>query len=105
MTGVPAAVDTSEFRRAVQEAMPLREYLPPVSLAVVRRDGSIWMRREDVSPDSWRWTVLSADGTARGTFALPRRATVHWTDGERIWVVELDDFDVPWVVRYRLVEG
>ena len=101
---IPAS-DTSDVRRAVQAAMPPAEYLPPVSYAVVRRDGSIWMRREDDSPDSWRWTVLSPDGTSRGTFALPKRATVHWTDGERIWVVELDDLDVPWVVRYRLVEG
>jgi hypothetical protein len=29
----------------------------------------------------------------------------RWIDGDQAWLVEPDEFEVPWLVRYRLAEA
>jgi hypothetical protein len=50
------------------------------------------------------WLVVDADGRLRGRVELPARATMRWIDGDQAWLVEPDEFEVPWLVRYRLAE-
>jgi hypothetical protein len=50
--------------------------------------------------------VLDADGVPRGSVELPRNAQVHWIDGATFVWVDLDEYEIPWVVRSRLsLEG
>jgi len=46
--------------------------------------------------------VLSPDGTARGELTLPARRRIAWSSGDTVWMVEPDDVDVPWLVKYQM---
>lgn len=35
---------------------------------------------------------------------LPGSSRPLWGRGDTLWVAEPDEFDVPWLVRYRIVE-
>jgi hypothetical protein len=76
--------------------------LPPVTYVAVGQDSSIWLRREEVSGDSAVWNVLDPSGEAVGTLRLPSGQTVVAAKGDVVAAIELDDLDVPYVIRYRL---
>jgi hypothetical protein len=75
--------------------------LPPVTYLTVGQDSSIWLRREE-AVDSAVWNVLDPSGNAVGSLRLPSGQTVVAAKGDVIAAVELDDLDVPYVIRYRL---
>jgi hypothetical protein len=64
-------------------------------------DDRVWigMRRR---PDGTRWLALSPTGDPVGEIVLPPRVQLNAADGEHIWCIERDEFDVESVVRYRL---
>jgi hypothetical protein len=82
--------------------MSFPEYQPPVQQSVVGADGGLWLRREDAGGPTWRWLVLDDSGMPRGEVELSRRARVAWSRGDDLWVIEPDEFDIPWLVRYRV---
>jgi|CXWL01.1.fsa_nt_gi hypothetical protein len=73
---------------------------PPVRSLLVGRDGSLWLEGwgKNVRP----WTVLRPDGSALGVVNLPGRAKLAVADVKQIWTIELDQDDLPSIVRYRL---
>ncbi len=88
------------FLSALNDALVDIATLPPVSEVVAGSDGSIWLRREDTdSEDSW-WDTYTPDATLVARTSLPRSTTILRASLEELWVVELDDLDVPFVVRY-----
>jgi hypothetical protein len=94
--GVPERED------ALRNADLVPSMLPPVTYLTVGQDRSIWLRREEVSGDSAVWNVLDPSGKAVGTLRLPSRQTVVAAKDDVVAAVELDDLDVPYVIRYRL---
>lgn len=48
------------------------------------------------------WERFDRDGKLTGELRLPERARIRAVRGNRIWVVQPDSMDVPYVVRYRL---
>jgi hypothetical protein len=93
------------IRQELASVLPLPDFHSPVSEARVGGDGSLWLRRENDGSEVRRWVVLNEDGTPRGKVHIPARGELHWSDGTHAWVVEPDEFEVPWVVRYRLGGG
>jgi hypothetical protein len=51
-----------------------------------------------------RWLVFFEQEEMLGILDLPLGATREWTDGHDVWLAVHDAFDVPWLVRYRIVE-
>jgi hypothetical protein len=98
-------VDKGALESAIRDVLVAPAHHPPVSSYRAGADGSMWLRRDDDGEKHWRWIVLRADGTPLGEVVLPRDATVEWASGETAWIVERDEFDVPWLVRYRLTES
>jgi len=96
-------------RRAAQDAVDEVLYvpasLPPVSRARFSVDGGLWLQREEVPGGVREWLALDADGDAIGTFQLPPHVEVLFVRDRRLWGVETGEFDVPYVVRYRLDPG
>lgn len=88
--------------RALRDALDLPAHLPPVTRVLRSADGEIWLRREQDLREEWRWTVLDADGRPAREVRAPRRLALHVLETARVWGVLTDDYDVPWVVRYRL---
>jgi len=73
---------------------------PPLRSALIGRDGSVWIEGwgKNVRP----WTVLRPDGSTLGRLNLPGRAKLAVADLQQIWTIELDQDDLPSIVRYRL---
>ena len=89
-------------RRAIRNAMDFPDFQPPVVEGVAGADGTLWLRREDTGGPSYRWFVIAPDGTPRGHVNVPRKSRVSWVSEGGFVVVERDEFDVPWVVRFHL---
>lgn len=100
--GAPTPARAAELARA---ALYVPAHYPPVTRAVVGRDGTIWLRREAADPQSAEWLVLDSDGEPIGRVTLPARTTVAVAERDRFWGWELDDLDVPYVVRYAVDRG
>jgi hypothetical protein len=73
-------------------------------VVIAGSDGSIWLRREVVGASSARWEVLDEDLSPMGWVALPLELELKVVARDRVYGVELDDFDVPRVVRFNVGE-
>lgn len=78
-------------------------YHPPVSNMVIGRDGSVWLRGEDLGESTVAWRILSAAGEPLGFVRLPVGFWMILADRYRAWGTERDELDVPYIVRYRIV--
>jgi hypothetical protein len=63
-------------------------------------DGTIWLAREDAGGEQLAWWVLDPNGEPIGTVMLPRGLQVMAADESHVWGAELDELDVPYLVRY-----
>ena len=73
---------------------------PPVTELHIGHDGSIWLRREMTVGAASDWLVLSPEGEVVGTVALPANLKILAAEQGRLWGVETDELDVPYIVRY-----
>jgi len=107
--------DWSGFGQPVTEARIREEmyrpaYLPAVTGLMRAADGTIWLRRFDPvesengesMTESW---VLDAGGAPLARALFPADVRVAVIDGETVWAIEMDELDVQYIVRYRLVKG
>jgi hypothetical protein len=101
----PPLEDPAPVARVLRSTMDFPPFAPPVRSVVGGEDGSAWIRWTDDGRLRDRWLVLGPEGEPRGRFTLPRNATISWASGNEFVVVERDELDVPWVVRYRLSPG
>lgn len=101
MPGAPTPARAEELARA---SLYLPAFHPPVSQLLVGRDGSIWLQREVVNGETADWLVLSPAGGIAGTLSAPRRMRILAAEERRIWGMETDELDVPYIVRYRVEE-
>lgn len=97
-----SSVAETTIRRAVESAIPGPAFLPPVSGMVLGRDGTIWLRREELRRDSVKWDVLDSAGGALGSLRLPASFSVMRAQRDRIWGIEVDSLDVPYVRVYEI---
>ena len=91
------SITTAQAERSVRQVLSLARFHPPVSGFVTGRDGTIWLRREDMRTDSVEWHVFDEALTLRGTISLPVALTLHRAQSDRIWAVVRDSLDVPFV--------
>jgi hypothetical protein len=89
---------------AITDQIQWPAYQPPVTVVIAGSDGSIWLRREVVGASSARWEVLDEDLSPMGWVALPLELELKVVARDRVYGVELDDFDVPRVVRFNVGE-
>ena len=61
----------------------------------------MWLERW-TDGSSRQWIVLSPAAARIGTLTLPKNVALKAVDGRTLWGVELDEDDVPTVVRYDL---
>ena len=105
-SGYGRPVDEADIR----EAMYRPAYLPAVRGVMRAADGTIWLRRFDpvesetgeVMNESW---VLDAEGAPLARALFPAGVRVAVIDGDTVWGIEMDELDVQYIVRYRLVKG
>lgn len=102
-------MDDAERRRVasrLREEMDFPDYRRAVDEVWTARDGGVWIQyvRPEGDPEApTRFLVLDPDGRPRGRVELPPDTEIEWSRDDTVWAVETDDFDVPWLVRYRIV--
>jgi hypothetical protein len=92
--GVAAVVDAFEKLGLVYEM--------PVSEVLLARDGSVWLRREDIQLEQITWWVLNPFGDLVGELRLPRRVRIKYVDGDTVWASDTDELGVDYLVRYAI---
>ena len=97
--------DTARARIRVLEAMTVPEVQPPIQGIHTGADGSLWLERERIDEAVRRWTILDPEDEPVGEVLLPRDHRLLRVDGDTFWLQEQDDFDVPWIVEYRIRGG
>lgn len=105
LVGVAPFDQTEAATRAIRDALDFGPYAPPVEDVRHMDDGSFWIQLHDDGGLTTNWIILAADGTFRRRLSLPRRSAVRWASADEFITVEPDEFDVPWLVKYRLAEG
>lgn len=95
--------DPPELLRAIRKALFTPRYAPTVSRVAVGRDGSVWLRREDVGGETIRWTVLESTGDPRMEVVLPRDFGVLEASETAVLGFLRDSDHVPSIVRFRLI--
>jgi hypothetical protein len=98
----PLNPDSLDLFRVIRASLEFPEFQPPVQSHYLSDDGQLWLGREDNGGANHRWLLLDENGQIRGQTELPRRAYIGWHRGDTFIAIELDDDDVPWLVRYRI---
>lgn len=94
-------VDHRLYRRAVEEAFAGPRFFPAVRSVRAGEDGTTWLLLR-TGMDSTEWEVLDASGQPMGRLEPPHENYLAWPDLETPWFIEYDEFDVPYVVQYRV---
>ena len=95
----------------IREALFIPDSYPPVSAALAGLDGSLWIRREDAwapphepNPGAQRveYQVIAPGGAVIAALSVPANVKLMAASDRHAWGVELDVFDVPTIVRFRI---
>ncbi|CAN5867053.1 hypothetical protein BH23GEM3_BH23GEM3_15150 [soil metagenome] len=94
-----------ELRRRYAR-MPLPERRPAYQSLQVDAAGHVWAEHfRAQAGDTPRWTIFNADGSARGTMDTPPGLRIYQVGTEFVLGQMRDEFDVEYVVRYRLTRS
>jgi len=99
--------------RAMRAALDAPAFWPPIpnlgrgileEAILVSQEGEVWVQRwERDEANGTRWDVI-AEGRGRvATAEVPPGLRLLAVAGDRAWGVELDEYDVPTIIRYRIV--
>lgn len=95
-------VSERELESALRAAVELPEFRPPLRSMHAGSDGTVWVQLNTPSTETAHWVIIEADGSVRGRLALPLGTAIRHSGLPTAWVVELDEFDVPWLLRLRV---
>lgn len=76
------------------------EYQPPITALLAGSDGSIWIQRETLAQTVIRWDILDEELRHVGWVGLPPTLEVALVSSDHFYGIELDDLDVPTVIRF-----
>jgi hypothetical protein len=85
--------------------MVLPGHRPAVERVVIGSDNRVWIEWATTPPNVGSWLALSHEGEAIATIAPGKRVDLLAADATAFWAVELDELDVPYVVRYTIAQG
>lgn len=85
--------------------MDFPEFQMPIEYPFGARDGSVWLRWQDADSPEARWVLFDPQGRPRGVLTLPLDYRILWSQGDIFWAVDPDEYDVPWLVRFRIRPG
>lgn len=101
--GAPVPDNWRAIANALRPEMDFPEFIMPIQYTWPARDGSLWLRWQDPSDDTGRWVLIDQEGRAVGTLALPKNVQPWWSSGDTFWASVPDEYDVPWLVQYRIL--
>jgi hypothetical protein len=91
-----------EKEREVFREAARPETAPVFSWLVLGPDGELWVRRFDQpGAEMSEWLVFRQDGSLQARARIPMTRVIRAVSRERIYTVELDEYDVEYVRGYR----
>lgn len=93
---------TGEDLDRMMTALEAPRFLAPVSDLIVARDGTIWLRREDLGQERVGWIILDRKGSRIALIETPADLAVRNAGETKLWGVIKDELEVPYLVRYRV---
>lgn len=105
MSRVSPGVSEASLAADLREAMYVPRYAPFVRSMKLPRDGGVWVERQDPEVAGTEWWRFDGDLEPLGRVVTPEGMEILSIDGDVVWGVERDEFDVGYIVRYRIVEG
>jgi hypothetical protein len=78
------------------------EFYPAISDLILDREGLTWARTP-AGEDEWEYRAFDLNGDPAGVIRLSPSQRLVGAQGDRLWVVELDEFDVPSILGLRIV--
>ncbi len=88
--------------QTLREAVKLPPFQRAVSEVVAGWDGELWLQHAELPDGGAVWLILSPTGDIEGMAQTPRGLAIKAVQGDAVWGVVHDEWDVPSVVRYRL---
>ena len=82
--------------------MKFPEFKLAVETVRLAQDESVWLRLSQSDQTNALWLILDAEGRPRGRLEVPANIRIRWSSGDFFWATVPDEYDVPWVVRYRI---
>jgi hypothetical protein len=95
-------LDTAAVVAIVQRELEWPSFQPPITDGWVGQDTTLWLKSESSAPDSNEWIRISPAGIPLGRLVLDKRTIVLWSKGAEVWTSRHDEFDIPWLVKYRV---
>lgn len=96
-------LSVSDLQSDVYDAMYAPAFWPWAAALFLTRDGSTWVRLADSSrPGQVEWRILDDVGEPDATLFTPEGLRVLHVEGDELLGVETDEFDVEYIVRYRI---
>lgn len=93
------ASELADYEAALRDKMPV--FYAPIVSAKLGLDNTIWVHTRVTGPEA-EWVMLSERGGPEFTISLPPKTRLMQASRSTIWAVQLDDDDIPSVVRYRI---
>jgi hypothetical protein len=90
-------------RALIEAALTIPAHFPPVRNIVIGNDGTVWLERM-IGMKRGVWHVLGDRGADLFTVELPPAFDLHEASRAAVWGVELDELDVPYIVRLQLMD-
>lgn len=84
-----------------RDALYIPAHHPAVSSMIVGRDGTIWLAGPNDGASARDWMIIDPNGEPQGTVTLPSRFRAQHARGLVVWGMDLDEVDVPYLVRFR----
>jgi hypothetical protein len=95
-------VTEGQMESALRDAIKLPEFRPPIRVVHAGNDGTLWLQLNLAPAAVAEWVLIGPDGSPRGRLSLPARMQIHHSALPTVWAVDLDDLDVPWLVRLKV---
>jgi hypothetical protein len=104
--GAPPPPDNVEvIAPALRAEMAYPPFRLPLLYTRVGEDESLWLLRDTGDSPTARWILLDHEALPRGQLLLPSSMRILWMDADEFWAVVPGDYEVPFLVRYRIRPG
>lgn len=88
--------------RAFRDDVEWPTHFPAFSIVLAGADGSVWVQRHLWRDGANRWDVFDGEMSLVGFVYVPATVDLKVVSLDAVYGIELDSFDVPWIVRFDI---
>ncbi len=98
--------DRSQARSFVDEFVPIPKFYPSARAARPSEDGGVWVQlAPNPSAEHQVWVLHDAEAAPQAKLHLPASINLVLIRDSKVWGIEFDELDLPYLVRFRIARG